>query len=104
MSVQPRDPHGVAAVLPSAAAEIGDNPASEAGHAAHVEASRRSILAAVGAAQDVTFVGGAGNAGDQLIAAGSRTLLAGALTREIGLAEVPAARGELAVLCGSGAW
>lgn len=104
MSTLPRDPQGVAAVLPSAAedgAEVGD---SDAGHARHVQASRRAILEAVGASRDVTFVRGVGNVGDQLIAAGSRALLAGILTREIGHAEVPRARGEVAVLSGGGAW
>ena len=104
MSAQPSGPDGVAAaVLPSAAADV-EGAAPDPGHAAHVEASRRSILAAIGAPEDVTFVRGVGNVGDQLIAAGSRALLAGVLTREIGLADVPGARGELAVLCGSGAW
>jgi GT2 family glycosyltransferase len=72
-----------------------------------VEASRREILAAIGAPPDVTFVRSIGNLGDELIWAGTRRLLAGlpaGAFREVGLAEVGTASGHTAVLAGGGAW
>jgi len=104
MSTLSRDLPGVAAVFPSDAIERAERSPSGASHERHVETSRRAILDAVGASDDVTFVRGVGNVGDQLIAAGTRALLAGVLTREIGIAEVSRARGDVAVLSGSGAW
>jgi GT2 family glycosyltransferase len=75
--------------------------------AARVEASRREILAAIGAPPDVTFVRSIGNLGDELIWAGTRRLLAGlpaGAFREVGLAEAATASGHTAVLAGGGAW
>ncbi len=72
-----------------------------------VEASRREILAAIGAPPDVTFVRSIGNLGDELIWAGTRRLLAGlpaGAFREVGLAEAATVSGHTAVLAGGGAW
>src|SRR4051794_3473202 len=69
-----------------------------------VEASRRAILDAIGEPADLTLVRGVGNRGDDLIAAGTRSLLAERIYREIDLPELPAASGDTVVLSGSGAF
>jgi GT2 family glycosyltransferase len=69
-----------------------------------VEASRRLILETIGDCEDMTFVRGVGNMGDQLIGSGTRSLLAGRPYREVSLREVGRVRGRLALLGGGGAW
>src|SRR5712675_2300514 len=69
-----------------------------------LEESRRKILDAIGAPPDLTFVRAPGNAGDRLIEAGTRRLLAGLAFREVGISGTAAARGHTAVLAGSGGW
>lgn len=73
-------------------------------HAFRVLESRRKILAEIGAETDVTFVRGLGNLGDELIWAGTRSLLSGLDHREIGVEKIAEHRGRLAVLTGGGAW
>jgi hypothetical protein len=75
-----------------------------AAHEARVEESRRVLLAAIGEPADLTLIRGPGNVGDRLIHAGALSLLAGLRYREIGWEEVASARGELALISGSGAW
>lgn len=71
---------------------------------ASIEASRAALIEEIGPAPDLTFVRGLGNAGDELIYAGTRALLAGHVWREIGVDALGRAEGELALLCGGGAW
>lgn len=66
--------------------------------------SRQILLDAIGDAPDMTFIRTTGNLGDELIWAGTRRLLEGHIHREIAINDVAAARGELAVICGGGAW
>lgn len=77
------------------------NPPEE--HRRRLAASRESVLEAIGASEDVTFVRGVGNLGDELIWSGARRLLAGVARREVSIEELGATRGEVAVLSGSGA-
>lgn len=80
------------------------NPPEEAAHRERVESSRRLILDAIGDSADVTLVTGVGNVGDQLIAAGTRALLAARPYREMSFESAVSARGHVALLCGGGAW
>ncbi|HEV7919445.1 MAG TPA: glycosyltransferase [Thermoanaerobaculia bacterium] len=68
------------------------------------ESSRLAILDAVRSPEPFTLVRGAGNLGDQLIAAGARQLFAGLPYGEMSIEEACRGRGPLAVLMGSGAW
>lgn len=72
--------------------------------AADLETSRRSILAAIAGSEDVTFVRGLGNIGDELIWAGTRALLSEHPYREITLDDLPTACGGVAVISGGGGW
>jgi GT2 family glycosyltransferase len=72
--------------------------------AAHLDGSRRAIHEAIDRAGHFTLVRSIGNLGDQLIAAGTRQLLAGFSYDEISIEEAVRSRGETAVLMGSGAW
>ena len=85
--------------------EAGDAagvPADEEG--ARLARSRDALLSSLGDSADVTFVRSAGNLGDELIWAGTRRLLSGRASREVGLSEALGCRGEVAVLAGGGAW
>ncbi|MGH9418890.1 MAG: polysaccharide pyruvyl transferase family protein, partial [Thermoanaerobaculia bacterium] len=78
-------------------------------HHARLDASRQTLLEAIapaglGAPQPIMLVRGIGNLGDQLIAAGTRRLLAGVRYDEVSIEEAVRSRGETAVLMGSGAW
>src|SRR5437016_6118646 len=72
--------------------------------AAHLDGSRRAIHQALEQAGRFTLVRSIGNLGDQLIAAGTRQLLAGFSYDEVSIEEAVRSRGETAVLMGSGAW
>src|SRR5260221_7718729 len=74
------------------------------GRAARLDGSRRVIHEAIDHAGHLTLVRSIGNLGDQLIAAGTRQLLAGLSYDEISIEEAVRSRGETAVLMGSGAW
>jgi GT2 family glycosyltransferase len=76
----------------------------EAGAGAEFAASRRRLLAAIGAPPDLTFLRGVGNLGDELIYAGTRRLLAAVPHREAALDELPRLRGHTLVMAGGGAW
>lgn len=52
----------------------------------------------------MTLIRPFGNNGDELIWAGTRALLSGHVYREIGIDQLPSARGELAIISGGGAW
>jgi hypothetical protein len=69
-----------------------------------IDESRRALLDVIGSAPDLTLVRPFGNYGDELIWAGTRELLKGHVYREIGIDQVAAASGELAVISGGGAW
>ncbi|MFN8126028.1 MAG: glycosyltransferase [Candidatus Nanopelagicales bacterium] len=69
-----------------------------------VDASRQTLLDCIGTAPELTFVRGPGNRGDELIWAGTRRLLHRHHYREIGVDELPRARGHTALLAGGGAW
>jgi GT2 family glycosyltransferase len=71
-------------------------------HLERIARSREEILQAVGDTADLVFVRGLGTLGDELIWAGARELLSGRVYREIGVDELPGARGHTAVICGSG--
>ncbi len=73
-------------------------------HTRALAESRRKLLAAIGAPDDLAFVRSHGNIGDDLIYAGTRQLLAGLQYREIPFKEIEQARGHTALLAGSGAW
>src|SRR5258707_13157922 len=72
--------------------------------AAHLDGSRRAIHRALDQSGHFTLVRSNGNLGDQLIAAGTRQLLAGFSYDEVSIEEAVRSRGETAVLMGSGAW
>jgi GT2 family glycosyltransferase len=72
--------------------------------AAHLDGSRRAIHQALDQSRHFTLVRSIGNLGDQLIAAGTRQLLAGFSYDEVSIEEAVRSRGETAVLMGSGAW
>ncbi len=84
------------------AAPGGD--ALPAAHRARLAESRRALLAAIGETDDLTLIRGVGNLGDELIASGTRRLLAGRRCREIALHDVASAAGDTALLAGGGAW
>ena len=67
-------------------------------------ASRKRILGLLDGAADLTFVRSTGNLGDELIFAGTRQLLAGTPSREVGLDDVESVTGETAVVAGGGSW
>lgn len=69
-----------------------------------LEESRVKLLSALQGAADITVIRSGGPMGDHLIDAGLRQLLRGVDYREIGLSQIDGARGELAVVTGSGAW
>lgn len=69
-----------------------------------LEATREMILGFLGEAEDVTFFRTPGNLGDQLIAAGARSLLAGVSYRQLHLRDAPYVAGDVALVCGSGGW
>lgn len=73
-------------------------------HAAAIAASRRTLLDAVGDTDDLTFIRGLGNRGDELIWAGTRALLANRPYREVDLHTLDDVRGHTAVLTGGGGW
>src|SRR4030088_2784557 len=72
--------------------------------AAHLDGSRRAIHQALDQAAHFTLVRSIGNLGDQLIAAGTRQLLAGLSYDEVPIEEAVRSRGGTALLMGSGAW
>lgn len=69
-----------------------------------IDESRRALLDAIGPTPEMSLVRPFGNAGDELIWAGTRELLRGHVYREIGIDQLASASGELAVLSGGGAW
>lgn len=71
-------------------------------HLERIAHSRKEILQAIGDPSDLVFVRGLGNLGDELSWAGARELLSGLDYREIGVEELPEARGQTALICGSG--
>ena len=71
---------------------------------ATVEASREAILEAIGDPPDLTFVRTAGNVGDALIHAGTRSLLSDRIYTETTLEGLCAAEGHTVLLCGGGAF
>jgi GT2 family glycosyltransferase len=73
-----------------------------ASHLEHLQRSREEILGAIGESPDVTLIRAIGNMGDELTLAGTRALLRGRLHGEVGVEELPAARGHTALICGSG--
>lgn len=73
-------------------------------HAAAISASRRTLLDAVGDTDDLTFIRGLGNRGDELIWAGTRALLADRPYREVDLHTLDDVRGHTAILTGGGGW
>lgn len=68
-----------------------------------IERSRQAILDEIGDAQDVVFIRGLGNMGDELIWEGTRALLSERIYREVEFEAVCSASGELALLTGGGA-
>lgn len=66
--------------------------------------SSKLLLEEVGPSPDLTLIRTEGNLGDELIWAGTRRLLRDRIHREIGLEEVAANSGEVAIVIGSGAW
>jgi len=73
-------------------------------HQEHLRQSREEILEAIGEHPDLVFVRGFGNRGDELIWAGTRSLLEVLVYREIGIEELPGASGGTALICGGGAF
>lgn len=69
-----------------------------------IDQSRQLLLETIGPNPDLTLIRPEGNIGDELIWAGTRSLLSERIYREIGLEEVASSSGELAVIMGSGAW
>lgn len=75
-----------------------------ASHFEHLQRSREEILGEIGEHPDLVLIRGFGNRGDELIWAGTRNLLEVLVYREIGVAELPSARGHTALICGGGAF
>ena len=71
---------------------------------ATVEASRRAILDEIGDPPDLTFVRTVGNIGDELICAGTRSLLADHIYTETTLEGMCSAQGHTVVIGGGGAF
>jgi hypothetical protein len=69
-----------------------------------IEASRQALLSSIGDASDVSFIRQWGNIGDDLIYAGTRQLLRDVPYREISVLALEGEHGDVALLCGSGAW
>jgi hypothetical protein len=69
-----------------------------------LESSRAKLLGALEGATDITMIRNPGNMGDHLIHAGMRRLLGEIDYREVGLRQLDGARGEVAVITGSGGW
>ena len=72
-------------------------------HDAVLAASAAALLGEIGEGEDLVFVRGLGNIGDELIWAGTRRLLEQHVYREIGLDELASSSGDTALLTGSGA-
>jgi exopolysaccharide biosynthesis predicted pyruvyltransferase EpsI len=72
--------------------------------AADVESSRRSLLATLEGARDITFFRASGNIGDDLIYAGTRKLLSAVAYQEMSIYEAESAHGHTAVVSGGGDW
>jgi GT2 family glycosyltransferase/exopolysaccharide biosynthesis predicted pyruvyltransferase EpsI len=95
----------MSATCGSAAESVRESRAvSEDVFGAALAASRALLLDELGAGDDLTFVRGLGNLGDQLIWAGTRALLDSRAYREIGLGELASSEGDTVLLAGSGAW
>ncbi len=73
-------------------------------HRQLVAQSRETLLRAIGAPKDLTFVRLFGNIGDELIYAGTRALLANHSYREVSVFDLQDVRGHTALLAGSGGW
>ena len=73
-------------------------------HRLDLEESRAKLLGALQGARDITVIRNGGPMGDHLINAGLRQLLRDVDFREIRLNQIDGARGELAIVTGSGAW
>ena len=69
-----------------------------------IDESRKRLLDEIAGANDVVFIRGHGNVGDDLIHAGARQLLAAVDYREESVLRLDGVSGELALLSGSGAW
>jgi GT2 family glycosyltransferase len=72
--------------------------------AATLAASRAALLEELGEGHELTFVTGPGNLGDDLVRAGTRSLLAGRIYNEITVDQLAAAAGDVALLVGGGRW
>lgn len=106
-----RSPHMVYSKNPSsnqpeAPASLNRIAVSEAASSPRLdlEESRAKLLGALRGAEDITVVRNGGPMGDHLIHAGLRELLRDVDYREITLGQIDDARGELALVTGSGAW
>jgi hypothetical protein len=87
--------------------DIDSSPHSNVFPLEHVERLRRSreqIVRTFGDTNDLVFVRGYGNYGDELIWAGTRNLLLERPHREISPEEIPGASGHTALICGGGAF
>ena len=73
-------------------------------HVERVERSRLEIMQAIGEPDDLVFVRGHGNNGDELIWSGARELLSGLPHREVSVEELSKTSGGTAVICGGGAF
>lgn len=73
-------------------------------HGADIASSRGQILDAIGATPDLAFIrpDNTGNLGDELIGAGTRSLLGDRAYRELDVEELPSANGHTALICGGG--
>lgn len=69
-----------------------------------LDESRARLLRLIEGDDDVTFIRGYGNVGDDLIYAGTRRLLSGSQYREVSILDPGAVGGHTALLSGSGAW
>lgn len=69
-----------------------------------LDQARQRLLGVLADAEDVTFLRGAGNWGDDLIYAGTRQLLSCCDYREIGIERLQGASGHTALVAGSGSW
>jgi len=71
---------------------------------AGLEAQRARVIELIAGAGDVAFIRHRGNIGDDLIHAGTRRLLGGVSYREVGTWDLGDARGDIALITGSGGW
>jgi GT2 family glycosyltransferase/exopolysaccharide biosynthesis predicted pyruvyltransferase EpsI len=97
------DVHSVSSTRGTSQRVAGSASATDAQQAAFAR-SRAEILREIGDADDLTFIRGLGNIGDQLIWAGTRELLSRHIYREITHEQVAHAQGHTALITGGGAF